>query len=171
MNAKTEVKGANPLLIKPDPTEPALIVTGRKTIAIKAGVSFAGRSFAHDTPVPSPDAGLDPGGDYAVVVVDGEPSLIPLTVKPIGDITLGGFHFAPGGNAAARQGGDDVPAINPWSVWDLNYRPACPDPRGMALIDAGGPKYWADIYLTGADHLTNGTSKLGVTICDGDDPP
>lgn len=77
---------------------------------------------------------------------------------------VGGFHYAPGGNAAARAGGDTVPAINEFSLWDAKWRPACADPRGMALV-AGG--FWADIYLCGVNHHLNGTSKFNVTIADG----
>jgi len=66
------------------------------------------------------------------------------------------------------QGGNTTPAINPYSCWDLKWRPACPDPRGMALV-AGG--FWCDIYLLGVDHHINGTSKNGVTIADGASPP
>jgi hypothetical protein len=83
---------------------------------------------------------------------------------------IGGFHFAPGGNAAAIAGGGEGPAINPCSLWDLNFRPACPDPRGMTLVDARAGKFWCDIYLTAADHLA-GTSRFGVAIADGSDLP
>ena len=38
----------------------------------------------------------------------------------------------------------------------------------MALVADG---FWADIYLLGVDHLTNGTSKFAVTIADGSSPP
>lgn len=38
----------------------------------------------------------------------------------------------------------------------------------MTLV-AGG--FWADIYLLGVDHLTNGTSKYNVTMADGASPP
>jgi len=31
--------------------------------------------------------------------------------------------------------------------------------------------FWADIYLCGVDHYTNGTSKYNVTIADGSSPP
>jgi len=81
---------------------------------------------------------------------------------------IGGFHYAPGGNAAAQAGGDTTPAINEYSLWDLKWRPACPDPRGMALVAS---MFWCDIYLTGVDHYTNGTSKNNVTIADGSSPP
>jgi hypothetical protein len=81
---------------------------------------------------------------------------------------IGGFHYAPGGNAAAVAGGDTTPAINEYSLWDVKFRPSCSDPRGMALV-AGS--FWTDIYLCGVDHLTNGTSKYNVTIADGSNPP
>lgn len=65
-------------------------------------------------------------------------------------------------------GGDTTPAINPYSIWDLKFRPACPDPRGMCLV---ADAFWSDIYLLGVDHPTNGSSKYNVTIADGSNPP
>jgi hypothetical protein len=38
----------------------------------------------------------------------------------------------------------------------------------MALVGAG---YWVDIYLTGVDAVTNGSSKYNVTMADGASPP
>jgi hypothetical protein len=88
------------------------------------------------------------------------------------DAVIGGFHFTPGGSASARAGGDDIPAINPFSVWDRNFRPACADPRGMVRVESATIKpFWCDIYLTGVAHFSMGTSKLGVPIADGDDCP
>lgn len=169
MNKPISVQSAaSPVLIKTDPSSPALLVTGSSSIAIKAGTTFAGIFFSGDTPVPGID--LIPGADYVVTAADGSFALNRTRGMPQGDDILGGFHFAPGGNAVARAGGDDVPAINPCSVWDRNFRPACPDPRGMTLIDAPSGKFWCDIYLTGADHL-DCTSLFGVTIADGDSPP
>ncbi len=81
---------------------------------------------------------------------------------------LGGFHYAPGGNAAGQAGGDTTPQINAFSLWDLKFRPACPDPRGMTLV---ADAFWSDIYLLGVDHLVNGTSRFNVTIADGASPP
>ena len=81
---------------------------------------------------------------------------------------VGGFHYAPGGNATGTSGGDTTPAINVYSLWDLKWRPSCSDPRGMTLV---GGHFWSDIYLTGVDHHTNGTSKYNVTIADGSSPP
>ena len=81
---------------------------------------------------------------------------------------IGGFHYAPGGNATAQAGGNTTPYINSYSFWDLKFKPACNDPRGMTLV-AGN--FWADIYLTNTDPDTNGTSKYNVTIADGASPP
>jgi hypothetical protein len=81
---------------------------------------------------------------------------------------IGGFHYAPGGNAAAQAGGNTTVQINEYSLWDLKFRQACTDPRGMTLVADG---FWSDIYLLGVDHLTNGTSKYNVTIADGSSPP
>lgn len=81
---------------------------------------------------------------------------------------VGGFHYAPGANATANSDGNSTPQINAFSFWDLKFRPACPDPRGMTLVADG---FWADIYLLGVDHLVNGTSRFNVTIADGSSPP
>ncbi|MES5483614.1 hypothetical protein QMZ05_12720 [Bradyrhizobium sp. INPA03-11B] len=155
-------------LTKTDPNSPALKVEGLGSVLIKAGTAFAGVQFDADTAVRID--GLEPGTDYLVLVADGAPIAVKYAGDD-GDAYLGGFHFAPGGNAEARTGGDSVPAINPFSVWDRNFRPTCPDPRGMALITMPGRKFWCDIYLTGADCDRNGTSAFGVTIADGDDCP
>ena len=168
-NLATAAKSA---LVKADPNTPALLVTGRDAIAIKPGTIFAGRTFDQDTHVPLPAEGLSPGADYGVVVTADAIKLEKLTFAPLlTGAYIGGFHFAPGGNAAGRSGGDEQPAINPFSVWDVNFRPACDDPRGMVLVEKPGQKFWCDIYLLGTNHLGDGTSKFGATIADGDDPP
>ena len=169
-DAKVEARNATAILVKKDPTSPALLVTARGVIAIKAGTAFGGVTFKADTPVVF-DVTLKPGGDYAVVIKDGALGYVRLISPAIGDDILGGFHFAPGGNAEARAGGDEKPAINPRSVWDRNFRPSCPDPRGMALVETATGKFWCDVYLLGVNHIADGTSKFGATIADGDDPP
>jgi hypothetical protein len=65
-------------------------------------------------------------------------------------------------------GGDTTPAINPYSFWDLKFRPRCADPRGMTLV---ANSFWSDIYLINTDTGANGTSKYNVTIADGSSPP
>ncbi|MDI1264994.1 MAG: hypothetical protein PS018_17225 [bacterium] len=162
---------ALPLLIKTDPASAVLKATGRDSLVIKAGTSFCGTRFEIDRDVAMPVDGLKTGADYAVTVVDGIAVAARVDAPPVASSCIGGFHFAPGGNAAARSGGDDVPAINHCSLWDLNFRPACPDPRGMALVQAPGGQFWCDIYLAGADCDRDGTSRFDVTIADGDDCP
>jgi hypothetical protein len=65
-------------------------------------------------------------------------------------------------------GGDTTPAINPYSLWDTNFRPDCPDPRGKTLV---ANKFWSDIYLTALDAITVGSSKYNVSYADGASPP
>jgi len=147
---RAKIKTVKPRLIKTDPAAPALMVNGRGRVG--------------ET--------LVPGADYGVIVdAGGRPYIERLTTLPIAAACLGGFHFAPGGNAADRSGGDIVPVVNRYSLWDINFRPACPDPRGMAVHEVAGIKCWLDIYLLGKDHLADGTSRFGVTIADGNDPP
>ncbi len=55
--------------------------------------------------------------------------------------------------------------INQYSIWDLKFKPKCPDPRGMVLVDN---KFWVDIWMTGTNYLTNGTSRKGQRIADGE---
>ncbi len=156
---------------KLDPASPALVVTGKASISIKAGTSFSNGIFEQDTPV-NIGGDLEAGTDYIVIVdEEGAPLIDKATAENVSE-ALGGFHFAPGGNATARKGGDETPAINPYSVWDQSFRPASPDPRGMALVEMpNGKKFWCDIYLLGVTHMTDGTSKFGAKIADGDDTP
>ena len=111
------------------------------------------------------------GTDYAVwLKTDGSlEATASFTSPPATNARkIGGFHYAPGGNASAQSGGNSTPQINEYSFWDLNYRPACDDPRGMTLV-AGG--FWSDIYLLNTNPDVNGTSKYGETIADGSSPP
>ena len=161
------------LFYKADPTSCAFTKTGAGTASLKAGtkieVNGQTYTFATDTAVTMPT--LTAGTDYAVwIKPDG--SLVATTdfVSPpaANSRRIGGFHYAPGGNATGTSGGDTTPAINQYSLWDVKFRPACADARGMTLV-AGA--FWADIYLLGVDHLVNGTSKYNVTIADGSSPP
>ena len=162
------------LFYKADPTTVAFTKTGAGTASIKAGtkVDVAGTTvtFVGATAITMP--ALTAGTDYTIWVKD------DATIRATTNFSsapgagnwrkIGGFHYAPGGNAAAVAGGDTTPAINAYSLWDLKFRPACPDPRGMALV---ADSFWSDIYLLGVDHLTNGTSKYNVSIADGSAPP
>lgn len=41
----------------------------------------------------------------------------------------------------------------------------------MTLVEGPRGKFWCDIYLLGAEHLVDGTSKFGATIADGGERP
>lgn len=159
------------LFYKTDPDSVAFTKTAAGTISLKAGtkVEVAGSiiTFAADTAVVMPS--LTAGTDYAVYVCsDGTVRADASFSAPTGYTTansrkIGGFHYALGNlNVNA------TPNINEFSLWDLKWRPSCADPRGMVLV-AGN--FWADIYLLGVNHHTDGTSKAGVTIADGSSPP
>ena len=111
------------------------------------------------------------GEDYAIWArPDGDlEATANHTTPPVtGARKIGGFHYAPGGNATGTTGGSTTPGINAYSFWDLKWRPSCPDPRGMTLVADG---FWMDIYLTGVDAITNGSSRYNVLIADGSSPP
>jgi hypothetical protein len=154
-----------------DSGAPILIVTGPGAVAIRAGtvvvIGAARFAFEEDIPVSLPT--LAPGTDYGVRIEGGGPVAVAIGADMLADgATFAGFHFAASGNAQARRGGDGIPAINPFSLWDHDWRPACRDPRGMALVDG---RFWADIYLLGVDHPAHGTSRAGVTIATGRNLP
>lgn len=105
---------------------------------------------------------LTAGNDYAIYATEDGRLLADLnwsapSGEPAGTARkLGGFHVVLTGE------------IMPYSLWDLNYRPSCPDPRGMVCING---MFWSDIYLLGVNHHVDGTSRASVTIADGASPP
>lgn len=161
------------VFFKSDPYSVAFSKTGAATVSIKAGTSVEAAgvvyTFAAATAVTMPTHAA--GTDYAIwIKPDGTlEATVNFVSPPVANSRrIGGYHYAPGGNAAAQSGGDTTPAINEYSLWDVKFRPACPDPRGMALVSNS---FWVDIYLLGVDHHTNGSSKYNVTIADGSSPP
>lgn len=167
---------ASGVLFKADHTTVAFTKLTAGTAEVKAGtlveVDGTTITFAAATAITMP--ALTAGTDYAIYAcTDGTIRADASFSAPSGYTTansrkIGGFHYAPGGNSTGVAGGDTTPAINAYSFWDLKFKPACPDPRGMALV-AGG--FWVDIYLTGVDAITNGSSKYNVTVADGSSPP
>lgn len=163
-------------MVKADRASPAFAKTAAEELSVKAGtiIGIADRllRFAVDTPVIMP--ALVAGTDYAIYAcADGSIRADANWSAPAGYTAansrkIGGFHYASGGNAAAQAGGSAVPEINEYSIWDLRFRPDCPDPRGMTLV---ADSFWSDIYLLGVDHHVNGSSAFGVTIADGSSPP
>ena len=164
------------IFAKADRNSVAFVKTSAGTVSLKAGTTLdvAGvlLTFAADTAITMP--ALTAGNDYAVYAcTDGTLRADASFTAPSGysvanSRQIGGYHYAPGGNATARTGGDSTPQVNEYSLWDIKFRPACTDPRGMVLV---ANAFWVDIYLTGVDHYTNGSSKYNVTIADGSSPP
>jgi hypothetical protein len=138
------------LFYKADPDSVIFTKTAAGAISLKAGtkVEVAGAvvSFVSNTAVTMPS--LTAGTDYAVYVCsDGTVRADASFSAPTGYTTansrkIGGFHYALG-----NLNVDATPNINAYSLWDLKWRPACADPRGMVLV-AG--KFWCDIYLLGS---------------------
>ena len=163
------------LFAKADVNSCVLTATGTGTVSIKAStyidVNGTLVTFPTQTAVTMPT--LTAGTDYfvyvstagaiqAVAATGAWPT--PVASPPANSRLIGGFHYAPGGNAIAQSGGDTTPAVNPYSLWDLKWRPASPDPRGMTLV---ANKFWTDIYLLNQSPDTQGTSKYNVAIADG----
>jgi len=161
---------------KPETGFVAFNKTGAGTAAIRAGIKVWVNdtvvSFAFDTTITMPS--LTAGTDYFIYVIDdGSVQAVaatgtwptPVASPPANSRLVGGFHYAPGGNAPAQDGGDTTPAINEYSFWDLKWKPVAPDPRGMTLV---ANRFWSDIYLLNRDPQTHGTSKNGQPIADGE---
>ena len=170
-----EITGYVPygLFRKADPTIVAWTKTGAGTATtssiIYVEVNGVIRTIASGTSITMPT--LAAGTDYAIwCKPDGTlEATSNHTSPPVANSRkVGGFHYAPGGNATGTSGGDTTAAINAYSFWDLKFKPNCADPRGMTLVGGG---FWSDIYLTGVDAITNGSSKYNVTMADGSSPP
>lgn len=158
---------------KEDPTVVLFTKTGQSTAqtqtALFVEVNGQTKSIVSGSTVTMPS--LIAGTDYAIwVTTSGTLQADASHTSPPSTNArkIGGFHYAPGGNATGTSGGDTTEQINQYSFWDLKFRPSCPDPRGMTLVS---DSFWADIYLCGVDHHTNGTSKYNVQIADAATPP
>ena len=162
------------LFRKADPTIVAWSKTSAFTVSTATTfyieVNGALHTIASSTAVTMPGSATT-GTDYAIwAKTDGTlEATTNHTSPPTANARkVGGFHYAAGGNSTGTSGGDTTPQINEYSFWDLKWRPSCADPRGMTLVGGG---FWMDIYLTGADAITNGSSKYNVTIAAGASPP
>ena len=179
-------KSSAGLFYKVDSATPTFDKTGAGTLSIKAGTSIdvAGTTvtFAAATAITMP--ALVAGTDYAIWLKD------DATIQATADFVsapsagnwrkIGGFHYGlvaagttvAGGSFATTGNGmiwtqadvDKIAGINAWSLWDLKFRPAASDPRGMVLVDG---EVWVDIYLASTDTDTNGTSKYNTNIASG----
>jgi hypothetical protein len=171
------VNSPHGIVRKIDFSSPVCARTGPGSISVLAGtrIAVAGRiiDIAAQTAIEVPAHTV--GTDYAIyATTDGRLIASANWTAPTGYTTanslkIGGYHYGPGGCAAGQAGGDSTPQIHPRSLWDLKFRPASPDPRGMAFESAANG--WGDLYMLGSGHLVNGTSKYGVTIADGSSLP
>lgn len=167
---------SNGYLFKTDPSTVVFTKTGNGTAQIKAGtyVDVAGVIIPFSTATAITMPSLTAGVDYAIYVCsDASIRADSNFSAPSGYTTsnsrkIGGFHYSPGGHSGSPGGGNTTAQINEYSFWDIKFLPECRDPRGMTLV---ADSFWADIYLLGVDHYTNGTSKYNVTIADGSSPP
>jgi hypothetical protein len=171
----TTISGSTPygLFRKEDPTIVAWSKTGTFTMTtstkIYVEVNGSILTINSGTSISMPSATV--GTDYAIwcSTAGALSATTDHTTPPSSNARkLGGFHYANGENATGTSGGNTTPSINQYSMWDLKFRPACDDPRGMTLV---GGNFWSDIYLTNTTPDTNGTSKYNVTIADGSSPP
>lgn len=157
---------------KVDPSTVVFTKTGNATASIKAGtivpVNGSFIEFATATAITMPT--LIVGVDYAVWVKPdgGIEATSNHTSPPVANARrTGGFHYGPGGHSGSPGGGNTTPQIWAGSFWDLKFRPVCADPRGMEFFCGS----WGDMYFTGVDAITLGSSRYNVTMADGSSPP
>jgi len=164
--------------LKADPDSVAFTKTGNGTAEIKAGttVAFSDGSQVHfDTATAITMPTLTAGTDYAIwVAPDGtiEADTSFTTAPTAGGRRIGGFHYAPGGNASfslnAGDGGT-TPQINEFSFYDAKWKPSVADPRGLTLVGDGA--FWCGIYHLAGDHLVGPPHRHGVNPARDGNPP
>jgi len=118
---------------------------------------------------------LSAGTDYAIwVAPDGtlEADSSFTTPPTANGRRVGGFHYAPGGNASfdldAGDGGT-TPQINEFSFYDLTWRPSVIDPRGLTCVGDGA--FWTGIYHLAGQHLSGAPHRHGVDPARDGNPP
>jgi hypothetical protein len=155
--------------------------TGATALSIAAGSVLNGMWYLAATAVTMPGSFTD-NTDYAIwqnpttgaLVADA--SFVTAPAGATGGSIVGGFHHIPAGRPTAFDNGSptSAPEILEYSLWDLTWRPSCPDPRGMACIEGG---FWIDLYFcgttsyAGANFSAVPSSRIGLTIADGSSPP
>lgn len=148
--------------IKSETSEPAFHVSGgslRTACDIKVSVDGKLLTFAANETISTPT--LLVGVDYAIyATADGlvvsNNFTVPDGYTAENSRRIGGFHY---GNNEFKD----------YSFYDLHFRPACKDPRGM-VIDISGSRFWNDIYLLNSTPDALGTSAYNAQIADGNSP-
>jgi hypothetical protein len=160
---------------------PLFTKTAATTISVVAGAVLNGTIYAAATAVTMPGSFTN-NTDYAIwqnpttgaLVADA--SFVTAPAGATGGSVVGGFHYIPSGRPTAFDNGSPTAAaeILEYSIWDLTWRPECPDPRGMTCVDG---RFWCDLYLCGSTSYAGTTfsavpsSKIGLTIADNGSPP
>jgi len=130
------------------------VFVGGDAVSVPSGTSIAMPALTVGTDYAiwcAPDGTLEADESYSVA---------PTT----GGRRVGGFHFAPGGNASFEINagdGNTTPQINEYSFHDLKWKPAAPDPRGLTLVGDGA--FWCGIYHLVQDHLSGPPHRHGVS--------
>ena len=155
--------------------------TAAAALSVRTGSVLNGRHYAAAAAVTMPNSHTS-NTDYAIwqhpdtgaLVADASFTTAPAAA--LGGSIVGGYHWIPAGRPTALNNGSPTGAaeILEYSIWDLTWRPSCPDPRAMACIEGG---FWMDLYLCGATSYAGSTfsavpsSRIGLTIADGGSPP
>jgi len=150
--------------------------TAATTISVVAGAVLNGKLYDTATAVTMP-ASFTSNSDYAIwqhpstgaLVADANYTTAPAGAT--GGSIVGGFHYVPDGRPTGFNNTSPTGSaeILEFSIFDLTYRPSCPDPRGMVCINDA---FWIDIYLAGVTSYAGSTfsavpsSKIGLTIAD-----
>lgn len=154
--------------------------TSATAVSVVAGAVLNGHVYESATAVTVPSHTNNT--DYAIWQHPSTGALVSsssFTTAPTGaegGSIVGGYHYIPSGRPTAFNGGSPTGSaeILEYSLWDLTWRPSCPDPRGMTCVDE---RFWIDIYLcgktsyAGSDFNAVPSSRIGLTIADRNDPP
>jgi hypothetical protein len=160
---------------------PLFYKTAATAISITAGSVLNGVVYSAATAVTMPGSFTD-NIDYAIwqhpttgaLVADASFTSAPAGAT--GGSIVGGFHYIPSGRPIAVNSGSPTATaeILEYSIWDLTWRPTCPDPRGMTCVDG---RFWCDLYLcgstsyAGSDFTAVPSTKIDLTIADENNPP
>ena len=158
---------------------PLFSKTAATTISVAAGAVLNGQYYASATAVTmgthtnNTDMAIWQHPTTGALVSDA--SYVTAPAGATGGSIVGGYHYIPSGRPTAFNNGSPTATaeILEYSIWDLTWRPVCPDPRGMTCVDG---RFWCDLYFCGSTSYANTTfaavqsSKIGLTIADNSSP-
>jgi hypothetical protein len=158
---------------------PLFTKTAATTISVTAGAVLNGQYYASATAVTmgthtnNTDMAIWQHPTTGALVSDASYTAAPAGAT--GGSIVGGYHYVPSGRPTAFNSGSPTSTaeILEYSIWDLTWRPVCPDPRGMTCVDG---RFWCDLYFCGStSYATTAfsavpSSKIGLTIADNGNP-